>query len=548
LSVATAESPATAQPGSRRPRLSLLAVLGIALGLALVAWSVYARTRATHEAYWIDEGLSIGIAHHSFFDIPGVLRQDGSPPLYYMLLHVWIGFFGTKEVATHALSLVFSTLTIPIGLWAGWKLFGRWAGIVTGVLCAANPFLSAYAQESRMYSLVALLSLLCTAFFLFVFVERQRRYIPFFAIALAALLYTHLWAAFFVLGTMLTIAVMAWRRRAERRALVHDALLAFGGAFLLYIPWLPTALYQLKHTAAPWAQGPTWRAAEQIPQAIAGGTYERPITAIAAIVGLVVAWLIRRRGPRVAASVGGSGRLAVTGDRSGWVVFGLLAAVVGLAWTISQKSGVWVPRYFAVFVGPFLIWLGWTFGRAGLIGLAALVILAAGFQLYPHTPDKLFIKSNVKFVAADGAERLHAGDVVLSTHPEQIPVIYHYMNEDGQHRLRYATELGWFPDPQVMNWKDAVKRLRATRARTNLVPLLDGMHVRQQLYLIRPITSRRNEWTAPWTSLVKRRSLQWIHVIARDKRFKLVKVSNNFLQVGHRNGAVQGRLYVKTRA
>jgi hypothetical protein len=32
----------------------------------------------------------------------------------------------------------------------------------------------------------------------------------------------------------------------------------------------------------------------------------------------------------------------------------------------------------------------------------------------------------------------------------------------------------------------------------------------------------------------------------RDKRFKLEKISNNFLQVGHRNGAVQGRLYVKT--
>ena len=50
-----------------------------------------------------------------------------------------------------------------------------------------------------------------------------------------------------------------------------------------------------------------------------------------------------------------------------------------------------------------------------------------------------------------------------------------------------------------------------------------------------------------WATLVKRRSAQWIHVIERDKRFRLEKVSNNFLQVGHRNGAVQGRLYVKTR-
>src|SRR4051794_40021741 len=204
----TADSPATAQHGSRRPRLSSLAVLGIVLGLALVAWSVYVRSRAFHEAYWIDEGLSIGIAKHSFFDIPSVLRQDGAPPLYYMLLHFWIGLFGTKEVATHALSLVFATLTIPLGLWAGWKFFGRWGGIVAGVLCAGNPFLTTYAQETRQYSLVVLLSLLATVFFLFAYIRRERRYIPFFAVALAALLYTHLWSAFFVMAVGIITLLM----------------------------------------------------------------------------------------------------------------------------------------------------------------------------------------------------------------------------------------------------------------------------------------------------------------------------------------------------
>jgi mannosyltransferase len=543
LSVATADSPATAKHGSRRPRLSALAILGIAAGLALVAWSIYVRSRAFALAYWIDEGLSVGIARHSFFDIPGVLRQDGAPPLYYMLLHFWTGIFGTDEYDTHALSLVFSTLTIPVGLWGGWKLFGRWAGIVTAVLCAANPFLTTYAQETRQYSLVVLLSLLTTVFFLFVFAQRERRFLPFFAVALAALLYTHIWAAFVVMATGV-VALVLMRRQRE---LFRDALLGFGGAFLLYLPWLPTALYQVKHTAAPWAQGPTWRAAQQIPQSLAGGKYEWPITTIVVLVGLVVAWRVRRRGEQAAESVGGTGFLRVRNDRAGWIAFGLLATMVVLAWVISKGSGVWVPRYFAIFVGPFLIWSGWAFARAGVIGLAGLVILGAGFQFYPHTPEKLFLKSNVKFVVADGADRLKRGDIVLSTHPEQIPLVYHYMNQDGAHGMRYATELGWFPDPQVMDWRDVTERLRKTRAKYNLVPILDGMRPGQRLYLIRPITSRETEWRAPWTSLVKRRSAQWIHVIDRDKRFHLEKISNNFLQVGHRNGAVQGRLYVKAR-
>ena len=43
--------------------------------------------RRIHARFWIDEGLSVGIASHPLVDIPGVLRQDGSPPLYYLLLN-----------------------------------------------------------------------------------------------------------------------------------------------------------------------------------------------------------------------------------------------------------------------------------------------------------------------------------------------------------------------------------------------------------------------------------------------------------------------------
>jgi mannosyltransferase len=543
LSVATADSRGTAPQDSRQPRLSPLAIVAIAAGLALVAWSIYVRTRAFDTAYWIDEGLSIGIAQHGFFDIPGVLRQDGSPPLYYMLLHFWLPLFGTSESATHALSLVFSTLTIPVGLWAGWSLFGRRAGIVTAIICAGSPFLTGYAQETRMYSLVVLLSLICTAAFLLVFVQRRRGYIPLFAVSLVSLLYTHIWSAFYVLGAGASILWLLWLRRDERRELFRDALFGFGLAFLLYLPWLPTALYQVRHTGAPWAQGPNWRASQQLPRTLAGGQWrEVAMITLVALAGIVVALRERKRAAESRAPAEAAER-----DRAAWVAMGLLVTMVVLAWTISKLSQVWVPRYFAIFFGPFLISIGWAFARAGVVGIAGLVILGAGFWFYPHTPERKIGKSNVTLVAADGAARLHRGDIVLSTHPEQIPLIYLYMHRDGAPPLQYATELGRQSDPQVMDWRDAVERLKATRVKYDLEPVLDRMRVGQQLYLVRPVVTRKNEWTAPWTSLVKRRSAQWIHAMDRDGRFKLTKVSNAYLHVGHRNGAVQGRLYVKTR-
>ena len=79
--------------------------------------------------FWSDEAIATGVASHSLSAIPGILRDAGSTPLYYFLLHVWIGVFGPGEAATHVLSLLLGLLAIPLAMWAGWSLFGRRAGI-----------------------------------------------------------------------------------------------------------------------------------------------------------------------------------------------------------------------------------------------------------------------------------------------------------------------------------------------------------------------------------------------------------------------------------
>ena len=94
------------------------APLGIGM---LLAVSVVLRTRQLDVGFWIDEGLSVGIADRPLGDIPGVLRQDGSPPLYYLLLNLWLGVAGRSEESVHGLSVVFSALCVPVAFWAGWS-------------------------------------------------------------------------------------------------------------------------------------------------------------------------------------------------------------------------------------------------------------------------------------------------------------------------------------------------------------------------------------------------------------------------------------------
>ena len=50
-------------------------------------------------------------------------------------------------------------LCVPVAFWAGWTLFGRRTAWIAALLAAVNPFLTQYAQEGRMYALVALLGL-----------------------------------------------------------------------------------------------------------------------------------------------------------------------------------------------------------------------------------------------------------------------------------------------------------------------------------------------------------------------------------------------------
>src|SRR3954471_19390756 len=95
-----------------------------AFGL-LIAISLAYKTRGLGSAYWIDEGLSVGIGSHPFWDIPHLPVAGGSPPLYYMLLHIWMGWFGTSEFATQSMSAVIGVLCVPAAFWAGDVTMGR---------------------------------------------------------------------------------------------------------------------------------------------------------------------------------------------------------------------------------------------------------------------------------------------------------------------------------------------------------------------------------------------------------------------------------------
>jgi hypothetical protein len=239
--------------------------------VALVAISAVLRTRILDAGYWIDEGLSVGIANHGLFDIPGLLKEDGSPPLYYMLLHVWIGWFGDSEQATHALSLAAALLCIPAAYWAASTLFGRTTGWICAALAAVDPYLTAYGQETRMYSLLALLGIVATLAYVRGIIDGDRRWLALFVVALTAMLYTHNWSLFY--AAALAIATLVVVRERWRELAV-----AAGATLVLFLPWLPTLLDQAQHTGAPWSRTPSLHALLLAPGGVLAG--DAPLVAV----------------------------------------------------------------------------------------------------------------------------------------------------------------------------------------------------------------------------------------------------------------------------
>jgi hypothetical protein len=468
----------------------------------LLAISLAFKARGLGSAYWIDEGLSVGIGSHPLLDIPGLLAQDGSPPLYYMLLHVWMSLVGTSEFATQSLSAIVGLLCIPAAFWAGNVMMDRRVAWAAAALAAVNPFLTIHAYEARMYALLVLLGMLTATAFVLAFVQRRARWCPVFGVLLVAMLYAHNWSLFY--GAACAVA-FAWLVRntaaPERRALLRDGAIGFGITALLYAPWLPTLASQARHTGAPWSTRPMFDELIFGTGTTIGGRGQSVALALCAGLALSL-WAAagRKRELRTAQSL-----------------LVIVAGAVLFAFVASQLSPAWASRYLSVALGPLILFAAAVLPNAGRVGLWALAISIALCAI--PQPVHLTDPGDEKIVAQEVRGFMAPGDLVVVTHPERVPIMRYYLGP----QLRYADLFGPVPDSQIMDWRDALDRIKKVRVATHLEPLLASVPLHGHVMLVRPIVDKKsNSWKAPWTKRVGLQARHWSHALNADRRFRPV--------------------------
>ena len=119
------------------------------------------------ESLWFDEAVSYLAAMLPVFSILNNAVQSSHPPLYYLLLHLWMQWVPNTDLAARLLGLSYDLFLIPVVYLLACELGNeRRAALFAALMVAVSPFHVLYSHELRMYTQLMLLVSLGTLAYL----------------------------------------------------------------------------------------------------------------------------------------------------------------------------------------------------------------------------------------------------------------------------------------------------------------------------------------------------------------------------------------------
>jgi mannosyltransferase len=403
----------------------------------------------TRSDMWLDEALTVDISRLPLSQIHGALMRDGAPPLYYFLLHFWMKVFGESDLGARSLSGVISVATLPCVWIAGNRLGGKAVACAVTVLVATSPFAIYYGTEARMYSLVAFLT---TVGFLALESALRRptkANLAATALVTALLLYTHYWALYLVAVLGAWLIFQCWRGPTRRRKTARVALVAVIGGCVLFIPWVPTFIYQSQHTGTPWAVPANFAAMVNAISSFAGGPTNEGRALALLYFALAGLGLFGLASDRFHISLDVRGRPAARG--LGIIVVGTLA--VAIAGGYLQKSA-FSPRYASVIFVPLLLLVAMGLGTFMDRRIASAILVASAvFGLVTSYPNIDTQRSQAFQLAQVLTQAGKPGDIVAFC-PDQLgPDSARVLPSGRYDEITFPRGNG----PQFVDWVDYAK-------------------------------------------------------------------------------------------
>ncbi|MEY2480099.1 MAG: mannosyltransferase [Verrucomicrobiota bacterium] len=204
----------------RNRRLTLIALLAIVAGGALLRlYCLGLRGFNDEAARWTFASLD----WVNFWK--EIWRGELNMAFYYILLRGWMAF-GDSEWILRSLSVLLGVAALPALYFLGRQLFGRQVGLVSCALLAAHTFHIRYSQEARGYSLLTLLVILSTYFFVRAIESAdQKKFWAAYVITSALACYSHFFAFLVLIAQWLALGIAKLHEIGFRKILV--VLLSF---------------------------------------------------------------------------------------------------------------------------------------------------------------------------------------------------------------------------------------------------------------------------------------------------------------------------------
>jgi mannosyltransferase len=414
------------------------------------------------KSLWVDETFSIWVGVQPL-DAVGRTSAglDLHPPLYYMLLHLWLAF-GESEAAVRSLSALLGVLTIPIAYLIGRFVGGTTLGLLAASLLAISPLHIAYAQQARMYTMLTFFAAAATLCLLHVL---QPAPAPARATHRTAVRGPNRWWIGFVLSTVLTMlshntavlfpaAVVLFAAAAALLVAREPAgpaqrpvpgpgpfrglpgiATGLAAALVLWLPWLPTFLAQTRRVDADfWLPPPTLDAVLRHWADLANafgpdGRYLLPVVVV--VVGLAVLGAWRLRGtPTVPL-----------------LLLVLLLAPAAAELLVSLRRPIFYTQTLVWTAVPLCVLLA-----AGLLGLRwrSLTVAATGLVVALNSVALVEYhryggQEDWRAAASYVAPLLQPGDLVLfNAGWTEIPFTYYYRRQGGPEIMAHGLPVDLF--------------------------------------------------------------------------------------------------------
>ena len=216
--------------------------LVLALALALRVWKLGDKNIG------LDESTSWYLAKSSVSGLVAWTAADMHPPLYYLLLKVWVWIFGDSLVALRGLSVISSLIALYLLFRLIEGAMPRAVCYAVMLWCALSPLSLYQAQETGMYAPATAVVLgACLAYRRWIESGATRRSaLLLYGTAATAALYLHYYTVFAFIAIWLHFLIVGARTAAPDRtfAVWKAWIVTHVGVVIAYTPWIADALAQ----------------------------------------------------------------------------------------------------------------------------------------------------------------------------------------------------------------------------------------------------------------------------------------------------------------